>query len=211
MCAFLKKCNVNILETKDQRDKGIEHRLMKAWPGPFDRPDKIDKVLFQALTEDMKKNSQGGPTAVIFKKIVESGLVIKILEFSIFTAKQIFKVDTACGRQIKSLDEPQLFKQSVNLLGKGLMTNMGCYQQLLPEIKTRTQDYSKMSDLVNVYIEDQYKFGKVQDPRKNTDEGDTAEFEGGKLTRRKPGNGNLKRKVGGEIQGDPELTKLSSK
>lgn len=88
---------------------------------------------------------------------------------------------------------------------------MGCYQQLLPEIKKRTQDYSKMSDLVNVYIEDQYKFGKVQDPNKNKDKGDTEEFEGGRLTRRKPGNGNLKRKVGDEIQGDPELTKLSSK
>lgn len=57
MCDFLKKCNVNILETKDQRDKGIEHRLMKAWPGPFDSPDKIDKILFQALTEDMKNIS----------------------------------------------------------------------------------------------------------------------------------------------------------
>jgi hypothetical protein len=58
-------------------------------------------------------------------------------------------------------------------------------------------------------VDDYYKFGKVQ-KKKSDDEDDIMEFDGGKLTRRKPGNGNLKRKVGDKIQKDPELLKLSS-
>jgi hypothetical protein len=53
-------------------------------------------------------------------------------------------------------------------------------------------------------VDDYYKFGKVQ-KKQNDDEDDVMEFDGGRLTRRKPGNGNLKRKVGDRIQEDPEL------
>lgn len=89
----------------------------------------MNTILEVTLTDEMKGkyDRQFTPASRVFQKIVETKLVNKILETSIFCAKDIFKVDTESGTQIKSLDEPALFKQTVNLLGKGLMTNIGCY------------------------------------------------------------------------------------
>lgn len=49
MCNFLQKCQVNLFEMKDQRGEGIEHRLIKAWPIPFDRSSRVNKILAPAM------------------------------------------------------------------------------------------------------------------------------------------------------------------
>ena len=52
---------------------------------------------------------------------------------------------------------------------------------------------------------------RKEEGKKDKDEvEDVAQFEGGRLTRRKPGNGNLKRKVCDDIQPDPKLTPLTT-
>ena len=53
MCEFLKNCDVNILEMKDQRGMGIEHRLTKAWPHAFDSSYKMNDIFKHALSEEM--------------------------------------------------------------------------------------------------------------------------------------------------------------
>ena len=79
-------------------------------------------------------------------------------------------------------------------MSKALIRNVKCYYQLENEIVKRLQDKEKfMSGFKEFLYKHQASLNKNQDSEK--DKEDLEEFDGCKLTRKKPGNGNLKRNV----------------
>lgn len=79
----------------------------------------------------MKKNGTNC-TALLFQKVVSSGLVKEILSKSIYTVEAILRTDSQGGRNIESLDDPELYKLSLSSATKAFITNQECYRALLP-------------------------------------------------------------------------------
>ena len=110
---------------------------------------------------------------------------------------------------IKSLDDEVYRDELHYLMAKALIRNAKCYKELEHEIKIRVQDKEKfMNGFKEFLFKHQASLNKDQDNEK--DKEDLEEFDDCKLTRKKPGNGNLKRNVCNELQEDPEVLKLTN-
>jgi len=77
----------------------------------------------------------------------------------------------------------------------------------MPQVKKRFNDANFEQLVKNYAVEYSNKFHSRSSD--NQKKGDIFEYEGGKLTKRKPQNGNLKRKVCDELQEDLPIEKLS--
>jgi len=140
---------------------------------------------------------------------VSSNLVHDIITRSIFSVEAILGVDSQAMKDIKSLDEPRLYKAAVSTATKANITNQDCYRGLITLLQERVADPEKFLQEVTKTTVSQ-STGQTSQQSKDKVDDDIAHFEDGRLTRRKPGNGNLKRKVCDEIQQDPALTPLTA-
>lgn len=63
------KCDVSLLEMKDSKEEGIEHKLLKAWPVQISRGRMFQTLLKPALTQKMRDEKVNGQV-LVYQKIV---------------------------------------------------------------------------------------------------------------------------------------------
>lgn len=198
-------CNVNLYEFKDKRGKGLNDRLFDLWSQDIKKASTCNRVLNEYRPRGAASNAENWLTKII-QQSMESGKILDIFRGSIHNSQRILEIDSDNALDINGLERPQYKDVVIQHLATAREVDAKKFVDFMRLANERMKGMNVQQEVMKVL-----EMGRPMQLNLKDAEEETGGFgfKGGKFTRRKPGNGNLKRKVGDEIQGDLPLPLLT--